>query len=211
MFYKLTFVSLSAVFPVGLRPSILLDFRVCAFSGFFSSHFCLPVCSCRVFHSAGCKVVLFTKLLFNDLRFFAGYWFWAIARFVVFLLRPDKICDSGLFPFTVTLPESHSLLTCSNQRSIVTETLYRCYIVLQLNYLRINILQLIFGFSVLLLFCIAFVMLQVFCLSAFGLLCISFSNFYRLLFTAFHRLLFPWACISGFYNFTWVDLLSLLP
>lgn len=161
------------------------------FRAFFSSHFCLPVCSCRVFHSAGCKVVLFTKLLFNDLRFFAGYWFWAIARFVVFLLRPDKICDSGLFPFTVTLPESHSLLTCSNQRSIVTETLYRCYIVLQLNYLRINILQLIFGFSVLLLFCIAFVMLQVFSLSAFGLLCISFSNFYRLLFTAFHRLLFP--------------------
>lgn len=122
------------------------------FRAFFSSHFCLPVCSCRVFHSAGCKVVLFTKLLFNDLRFFAGYWFWAIARFVVFLLRPDKICDSGLFPFTVTLPESHSLLTCSNQRSIVTETLYKCYIVLQLNYLRINILQLIFGFSVLLLF-----------------------------------------------------------
>jgi len=153
----------------------------------------------------------FYKTPFQRLTVFRGYWFWAIARFVVFLLRPDKICDSGLFPFTVTLPESHSLLTCSNQRSIVTETLYRCYIVLQLNYLRIDIFQLIFGFSVLLLFCIAFVMLQVFGLSAFGLLCISFSNFYRLLFTAFHKLLFPWACISGFYNFIWVDLLSLLP
>lgn len=68
-----------------------------------------------------------------------------------------------------------------------------------------------FWFFAAVAFCIAIVMLQVFSLSAFGLLCISFSNFYRLLFTAFHRLLFPWACISGFYSFIWVGLLSLLP
>lgn len=50
--------------------SEFVPFRV-----FFSSHFCLPVCSCWVFHSAGCKVVFFAKFLFNDLRFFGGYWF----------------------------------------------------------------------------------------------------------------------------------------
>lgn len=60
-------------------------------------------------------------------------------------------------------------------------------------------------------FCIAIVMLQAFGLTALGLLCISFSNFYRLLFTAFHKFLFPWTCISGFYSFIWVGLLSLLP
>lgn len=136
---------------------LVLSIHFIEFSGlflsvFFSSHFCLPVCSCRIFSFRGLLVVLFTKLLFNDLRFFGGYWFRAIAHLSVFLLRSGKICDWGLFPFTVTLPELHSLLTCSNQRSIVTETLYRCYFVWQLNYLRINILQLIFGFSLLLLF-----------------------------------------------------------